>query len=153
MSTPEVKVLTVDLSKPGHVTLTPLLHTRIREFAAERDEWVHPEVFAASVMARLWERDPRLLVLVLVTESEVVGHVVAQLQDEGKPVVLVIQTKADRDVGHALIEAMHLTEQWARSQGAVSLIAVTHRDPDAMARRFGFKLSRHLLTKPLTEGA
>lgn len=144
-------IVEIDVRKPGHSTLTPILAKRIEDFADRHDEFVSAQVFAYAVMARLWQLDQTLQVLAVVDEAKgVLGHTVTQIEDQGKkPVALMVQAKADGDVGDAMTQAYTRVQEWARSKGATSLVVITQRDPEALERKYGFKLSRRILAKSL----
>jgi hypothetical protein len=84
-----------------------------------------------------------------------VGHVLSQYQPNGqgvgRPTVTIIQSKADKDVGDAVAEAYHQVESWARSKHAVALVMISGRDAEVLDRKYGFKLSRRVFHKLLTE--
>jgi hypothetical protein len=157
--TPTIAVVPIDLDQPGHALLSPILAQRIEAFATKADPFVNASLLAGVTMSQLWTRDRtvRLLALLDGATGEVVGHLLAQLQVNGQgigsPTVLILQAKADRDVGNAMAEAYEALEAWARAQQAVALVMISGRDPEVLEKKYGFKLSRRVFHKLLTNGA
>ena len=143
-----IQAIAIDLSQPGHALLAAVAADRIRAFATQHDETTDPQALTATAMIQLWQRKPDVHVIVLTDpEKGVVGHLLAQMQGS---VVVLVQAKADGDVGDAMKQAIVDAEAWGASRGATVAMFVTHRNAEAMKRwNPGYKVARTVFTKPL----
>lgn len=135
----------------------PYMLERVGRFC-EEVETETPKQDALDLV-RYWfgSGDPRLgLWAVLNEPGQVVAHLLAVPEIVGDQVrsVLIRQAAIDRgvDIGTVSQQVFAEVEQWARSIGAPKLLMVTHRDEQAMARKWGFSAGKSLMTKLLTTG-
>lgn len=101
--------------------------------AAVMDRW----------LARTLTRDPDFLVALAVDDQRVTGGVVAELN--GQAVEVLLSRSAARPDGTSLLRALLA---WARACGARYILGGTFRNPEAYARRVGF---RHVRDEYLLE--
>ena len=146
-----IAILPVSATDSQLALLTPMLADRIEAYAKDHMPDVVPRDMAAGVMIQVWGGSPvtRLLALVDTETGVLVGHALATL--EGKPPVLVIsQMRADQKVGDGLKDAVVQLEQWARDAGVTKALLVTHKGPEEMYKKHGYRFARHIAYKELT---
>lgn len=146
---PQVLVLPVDPLNPPSSMLMPFIVQRLYAMAEERAAETDAGQFTRSVVARLWARDPSLLVLIFLEPSgKLVGHVVAEMCGDGvKKWVFVSQCKADGNVGDAVKRTMLIVDEWAGKLGATNMTIATHRSDAAWQRKYGLETHRYVMLR------
>ena len=148
---------------PNLGVLVPIVSKRIMAYAQEHTRELDPVVVAKQVLVPLWQQDPGVLVLAMVsTEGTVVGHAVGAIQtDGGRHWIAVTQTQADGAVGDAVVRSLDHFQEWAQKEINPTLVAlgrhpvdkltlVTGKNEKAWERDYGFRLERRVLTLSLT---
>jgi hypothetical protein len=145
VSAEPVSLVRIDPGHPGLRLLTPFLAERVAAYAAAFQPEYEPEAFARTVLARLWQGDPTLLAVGLVRQGSLVGHVLAEASGHGaRTRVVILQVRADENVGDARQRAVRSVLDWAAQVGASRVILTVHRDPKDWAD-LGFRVYRHVL--------
>lgn len=121
---------------------------RLARFAREAPMGLDPLAQVRAVR-EAWQSasdDPFLLAF-LDADGAIVGHAAATLDGQG--CLLVHQAVLDCPAGDALARGMLLADQWGLARGARFMLMAATDHPEAWARRYGFKLSRYLMGRPL----
>lgn len=150
-----IQLIALDPMQPGHALLSAVVSERIRDFTKHYDETVDPDSMVRMVMTQLWQGNPDTRVMVLVdNEKGVVGHTLSEIQRQpGKSVVVLVQAKADGDVGQNMNDARAANEAWGMSRGATMAMYVTHRNAEFIKRVDpSYKVSRTVCVKVLNGG-
>jgi hypothetical protein len=154
MAEPVVNIVEV---KPYDKTnvLIPAVTKRMLEMARLHSPEMRPEKIVQAYLTRLYSGDPTVKIVALVTSDyKVVGHACASLESDGvdnnaRKWVFIQQIKADENVGDAVDRCLELAEAWGRVYGCSYIMLGTHRNDEAMRRRFGAKTHRYIMGKPI----
>ena len=129
----------------------PQVLQRIEKFCLLMDLESDPQDVVGLVRSLFTFGDPRLGLWIGVQDDRVVAHVLATPEPWGENkayrYVLIRQAWVDPGID-ARAEAKAVFDNcraWALSLGLKRLVALTHRDAEAMLRRWSFKLYKVLL--------
>ncbi len=145
------KVVPLDPYDPVIGLLVPFVTQRMLDFAREYAHEVDPVTLVQDYMVRLYQRDPNVMILVVVNEKgNPVGHCAASIQTDGKNRwVFVSQLRLDENVGDARGEGLEMLDAWGRAAGCTKMLMATSRNEKPWERRFGFRTSRRVCEREL----
>lgn len=134
----------------------PATIERVMRFAEEFETDATPQQVADFVWQSIANRDPRVMLYIVVGSGRVVGHLLAHVDPLGPAnppasKVLIRQAQVDQgvDARAACQEAFSRLSVWSRALGMTTFSAVTHKAPAAMLRRWGFHHYKHILQREI----
>jgi hypothetical protein len=135
--------------------LMPFAMYRIAQFVKNYDSDADPAMMLAHLKLEFSNPKPRMLVLVLLEDGAMRGHLLAGIEEWfGSRFATVVQYETDTPVPLDLTrEAFGAVEEWGKSHGCKAMRAITRNA--ALARtfgRYGFSGERVIITKPLPTG-
>jgi hypothetical protein len=141
-------ILPLDTRVSGHRPLAGLVADRIEQHARKHQPEVNAAEYTAGLMARLWLRDPNVLVLAAIDpeSAEVVGHAVASLEQVGSERwVTIAQVR-----GESRMDAVKTVIAWAKVRETPKVLLHVHSSAASKDwAPLGFKLYRHMMRLPL----
>ena len=151
MPEPAISVILLDPYHPVTGLLVPFVAQRMREVAEAFFVELSPDTYVREIMVRLWNRDPRVMVVALCDpKGNVVGHGVATIETDGiNSWCFVSQVKADGNVGDAVHQALEMANEWARQAGCRLMLMATGRSERAWERAYGFKVDRRIMSREI----
>ena len=131
--------------------LVPFLTPRVLKTATERLTESDPAHFTRFVFSRVFNRDPALRLTAFVEGDALVGHAIASIEYDGvKPWVYISQLTLDPiNVGDARDRYINEIDSWAASLQVPTMLLVSPRKDEALAKKHGFTVARVILTRPV----
>ena len=118
-------LMTLCQDRPICWNLMPQALQRIKAFCSKYDTNSNPEKLAQSVQVNFASGNDGVLIMVAVTEWQVIGHLLVTMEEWlGRKFATIIQYECDRESGidtDILKSALGIVEDWARKQGAREL--------------------------------
>jgi len=153
MAADSPRLLRIEQSNPFAWALLPYILDRVALFCEKYDPETVPREMSDLVKAWFVVGDQRLGLWVAERQGVVCAHLLATpepLGSEGR-YILVRQAEVDpgvdiRDITRTTFAAV---EEWTKSYGLSRICMVTHRNAHAMARMWGFKPYKTIMTKDL----
>jgi len=149
------QILRIHKDDPRSWGLMPWLFARIYKFSDTHDStWTPNEMCTLVQNAFVWN-SPFLGLWAAVNDDGMIGgHLLATAEPWGQDqlrYVLIRQAEVDRrlDVGDCVHQAFGLCETWAQSLGLNKIMMVTHRNPKAFRRAWGFTQTKVVMEKNL----
>ena len=126
--------------------IMPFALDRIQRFCGTYDTDSDPKELSEQVARLFSAGDCRLGLWVIIRDSKVVAHMLAQpepiLTERGPwSYLLIRQAEADKgiDLRQDSKLALESLKQWSKSLGLNRIVMVTHRNEAPMLRRWGFQ--------------
>lgn len=147
-------VIFVHREVPAAWAWMPYVLQRIHNFCEKYDTETAPDDAVALVRAWFAAGDPHLGLWIAVRDGILVGHIFATPEPIGAARLrYVLVRQAEVDAGIDLREEAKVVfaniEDWTRRLGLSKMIMVTHRDADAMARRWGWRQYKAMMYKEI----
>lgn len=151
----DVQIIHPDPLHPVTGLLVPFLLQRMLDFAKIHYEELLPEAQVREFGARMMLNDHNQLVQAFVTpDGRLIGHAISHIQEfGGKSWLYVAQCKLDEPGADIISRAIEEAERFAQERGATLLLFATKRSDSSWQRAYGFKTARHIMMKPLGNGA
>lgn len=133
--------------------LMPFVLARLARFSERYDTETTADEVTDLVRNMFSGRDIRLgMWVVLDDQQAIIGHLFATpepLYLDHWRYCLIRQAEADLGINsiEAAQQVFEAVQQWCRSLGLSKILALTHRDVDAMMRKWGFQKYKALLSR------
>ena len=140
------------LTSPQAAIVFGLVTQRMLSFAQRYPSELRPEPMVRLWLARLCAKDPRFKVYVALNldTGEVIGHCVGSIETNGVDTWLFCwQIEVDQSHTGIVDQIITVGSQWAKSQGATSILMATQIDPEFWKRRYGFESMRTVMSRQI----
>jgi len=150
-----LQIIALDPYHPVLGLLVPQVAQRLLESAKQMSIEGDSEETVIAALARLWAKDPTVLMLACVdTEGHVKGHAVASIEGNS---AFLLQPRIDEPTDNDMTgELIHVVEQWIKDYNAsvgrevvsgVTLIA--KRSDPKWAKKYDFETIRYFMFRKL----
>jgi len=125
------------------------LYDRIASFCEKFTPEVPANVFAGNILARLYNSDDRLHILIDVDEDyKIKGHAILEVQQQGDcKVIFCYQAQGDKGTNITFDAGMRYVDELAAAINAHSAMFTAVQPSKAFEKKYGYKAVRTVMVK------
>lgn len=148
------QILRMHRDTPMCWNFIPQILDRVYRFCENMDTETYPHDAVDLVRGWFTFADPRLGLWIVHNDQYIVGHLLATPEpwnaDKWK-YCLIRQAEIDQgvDLRHECAPIFSQVEAWTKGMGLSKIIILTHRNEDAMARKWKFRPYKALMVKEI----
>ena len=148
----QVVVLEPDPFHPQLAVTFLVAAQRMKSFADRFPHEVNPDQFCRLSLARLCVKDPDIRVFLAIDAEtgDILGHALITIESAGMSKwAFAWQAEIDPNGTTTLQKIIDAGIPWAKQRGASQLMMATQLDPKFWADKYGFRMSRYVMSKDI----